>query len=59
MFKFLAESTTILSMRLTLGDDNTADILFERNPDTGVVERNSHQLSTLFHERHGSDGDGT
>ncbi|AGC34414.1 hypothetical protein HVTV-2_gp44 [Haloarcula virus HVTV-2] len=46
--QFAVESTSLLTMRMTLGDEATADILFEQEYDHGFVSRHSNQITSLI-----------
>lgn len=46
--RFPAESLGLLSCRLLLGDEMTAEIVFDQPYDEGFVRRHRHQLGGLL-----------
>lgn len=47
----MAESSTILTCRMVLGDEKTADLLFNQEYDADFVSRHTHQLGGIMQSK--------
>lgn len=51
MIQFFFESAALTGARLTFGDEQVADWVFDQDYDPGFVDRHTNQLSSLYEER--------